>query len=63
MIYKNIELQVENTRRPKVNKNMQFGAVADIFMAKMQDEILMACNVNQWDLYNSGFKIICIKCI
>lgn len=33
--------------------NMQFGAVADIFMMKQWDEILIACNVIQRYLYNS----------
>jgi len=40
---------------------MQFGANADIYLAKTQDEIL-ARNVNQLDLYNSIAKN-CIKCI
>ncbi len=31
---------------------MQFGAVADIYMAKKKDEILIACNINQLDIYN-----------
>ncbi len=26
--------------------------VVDIYMAKRLDQILIACNVNQWDLYN-----------
>ncbi len=32
---------------------MQFCEVNDMYMAKQYDEILIACNVNQWDLYNS----------
>ncbi len=35
------------------SKNMQFCEVNDIYMSKQYDEILIACNVNQWDLYNS----------
>ncbi len=30
-------------------ENMEFGTVSDIYMAKKLDEILIACNVNQWD--------------
>jgi len=28
-------------------KNMEFGADAEIFMARKKDKILIACNVNQ----------------
>ncbi len=31
---------------------MQFDAVADIYMAKRKYEILIACNINQLDIYN-----------
>ncbi len=34
-------------------ENMQFGAVIDFYIAEKLDEILIACNVNQWDPYNS----------
>ncbi len=30
--------------------NMQFGTAGDIYMATRSNEILIACNVNQWDL-------------
>lgn len=37
-----------------MSENMQFGAVTDIYMAKiLKYDILAACNINQWDLYNS----------
>ncbi len=35
-----------------MSKNMQFGAAANIHMAKKKDEILIACNVNLYDLCN-----------
>ncbi len=31
----------------------QFSVVADVYMAKKKDTILITCNVNQRDLYNS----------
>lgn len=34
------------------SKNMQFDAVAYIYMTKTSDESLIACNANQRDLYN-----------
>ncbi len=34
------------------SKNMQFDAVAYIYMTKTSDESLIACNVNQRDIYN-----------
>ncbi len=32
---------------------MKYGEVADIYMAKKRNEILIACNVKDWDLNNS----------
>ncbi len=28
--------------------------IADIYIAKNEDEILIACNINEWDLHNSS---------
>lgn len=36
--------------RSKLSKNIQLGVVADILP---KGKILIACNVYQWDLYNS----------
>lgn len=43
---------------PKLKK-MQFGAVADIYITKKYNKVLIACHVNQWDIYNRLLK--CIK--
>ncbi len=43
----NIELWF--VQRPKRNKNITFGADADIYMAKESYEIMIACYVNQRD--------------
>ncbi len=37
-------------QRLKLNKNKDIGAIADIYMAEKEDEIRIACNVNQWDI-------------
>lgn len=47
------EKNVNFIQSPKL---MQFCAVVVFYMAKRYDEILIACNVNQWDFYNSIIK-------
>lgn len=47
----------EFIQRPKLNKNMQFGRVSDIYMVKTLDEIPITCNVNQWEFYNRQHKL------
>lgn len=41
-----MKLRLEE-RKMQTKLNIQFGAVADIYMAKKEDGILKACNVNQ----------------
>ncbi len=42
-------------QRPELSKNMQFDAVADIYLAKSKDEVLIACKVSQWDNSIAGY--------
>ncbi len=43
-------------------QNMQFGTVADIYIGKQYDEMLIACNVNQWELSNRGQRACSTLC-
>ncbi len=36
-----------------MQQNMQFDVDADIYMAKKKNVILIACNVNKFDSYNT----------
>ncbi len=52
-LYANMEEQrLSFIKRLKLSKNNQFGANADIYMHKKWWNSA-ACDVNQWDLYNS----------
>lgn len=49
--------RVVQKQRPKLSKNMQFGAVAAIYMAKNYDKNLITCD---FLFYNSTADIKCI---
>lgn len=42
-------------QRPKLSKNMPFGAIAGIYITKN-----IACNENQWDIYNTQLVKDCL---
>ncbi len=47
------EKHISFIQRPKLSKNMLFGADAYIYKAKKSNKSLKACNATKWDLYNS----------
>ncbi len=39
----------------KQGRDLNRYAAADVYMDRKYDEIQMACNINQWDLYKTNY--------